>query len=72
VSQTATDDAQVEDLEGAMTTDPEPEQRWIERGPRKRLMLSRSRHGRSSPRSASIRSMPSRLLRISRAHSGTL
>jgi len=46
VSQTATDDAQVEGLEGAMTTDPEPEQRWIERGPRKRLMLF---SGRSHP-----------------------
>ena len=46
MSQTATDDAQVEDLEGVMTTDPQPEQRWIERGPSKRLMLF---SGRSHP-----------------------
>jgi len=46
VSQTATDDAQVEDLEGVMTTDPQPEQHWIERGPSKRLMLF---SGRSHP-----------------------
>jgi ribose-phosphate pyrophosphokinase len=46
VSQMATDDAQVEELEGAMTTDPQPEQRWIERGPSKRLMLF---SGRSHP-----------------------
>jgi len=46
VSQTATDDSQVADLETAMTTDPKPEQHWIERGPQKRLMLF---SGRSHP-----------------------
>ncbi len=46
MSQMATDDAQVEDLEEAMTVDPQPEPRWIERGPSKRLMLF---SGRSHP-----------------------
>ena len=46
MSQTATDDAKVENLEEVVTTEPEAEQRWIERGPQKRLMLF---SGRSHP-----------------------
>jgi len=46
VGQTATDAAQIAGLEAAMTTEPKPEQHWIERGPSKRLMLF---SGRSHP-----------------------
>ena len=46
VSQTATDASQLAGLEAAMTTEPNPERHWIERGPQKRLMLF---SGRSHP-----------------------
>jgi ribose-phosphate pyrophosphokinase len=39
VGQMATDASQLAGLEASMTTEPNPERHWIERGPQKRLML---------------------------------